>query len=62
MVSRGPLIPRDAREELENADDLGLAHASLRYRLKAWRAFQRALDPLGPPKPFRPPKPPLQPH
>ena len=30
---------------------------TLQYRLKAWRAFQRALDPLAPPKPLRPPRP-----
>ena len=33
-----------------------LPRPTLRYRLKAWRAFQRALDPLAPPKPLRPPR------
>ena len=31
----------------------GLPRPTLRYRLEAWRAFQRALDPLAPPKPLR---------
>ena len=26
---------------------------TLQFRLRAWRAFQRALDPLAPPKPLR---------
>jgi hypothetical protein len=32
-----------------------LPRPSLQYRLRAWRDFQRALDPLAPPKPLRPP-------
>jgi len=36
--------------------DLALPLASIQYRLKAWRAFQRALDPLAAPKPLRPPQ------
>jgi hypothetical protein len=30
-----------------------LPQPSLRYRRRAWRDFQRALDPLNPPKPLR---------
>jgi hypothetical protein len=37
-------------------DDLSVPRASIQYRLKAWRAFQRALDPLAAPKPLRPPQ------
>jgi len=37
-------------------DDLALPLASIQYRLKAWRAFQRALDPLAAPKRLRPPQ------
>jgi hypothetical protein len=62
MVSRGPSPPRNERSDSEGTDDLGLARPSLPYRLKAWRIFQRALDPLAPPKPLRPPKPPILPH
>jgi hypothetical protein len=45
----------DEREAVAATDDLALPRASLHYRLKAWRTFQRALDPLAPPKPLRPP-------
>jgi hypothetical protein len=34
----------------------GLPRPSARFRLRAWREFQRALDPLAPPKPLRPPR------
>jgi hypothetical protein len=37
-------------------DDVSLPRPTLRFRLRAWRAFQRALDPLGPGKPLRPPR------
>jgi hypothetical protein len=33
-----------------------LPRPTLRFRLEAWRAFQRALDPLATPKPLRPPR------
>src|SRR5437763_10079832 len=32
------------------------ATPSASFRRRAWRQFQRALDPLGPPKPLRPPR------
>lgn len=35
-----------------------MPRATLQFRLKAWRIFQRALDPLAPPKPLRRPRPP----
>jgi hypothetical protein len=34
-------------------DEHDLPRPTLRFRLQSWRQFQRALDPLGPPKPFR---------
>jgi len=37
------------------ASDTELPRPTLRFRLEAWRAFQRALDPLGKPRPYRPP-------
>jgi hypothetical protein len=33
-----------------------LPRPTLLYRLKAWRTFERALDPLAAPKPLRPPQ------
>lgn len=30
-----------------------LPRPTLQFRLRSWRTFQRALDPLGPPKPLR---------
>jgi len=33
-----------------------LPRPTLQYRLKAWWIFQRALDPLAPPKPLRRPR------
>ncbi len=35
--------------------DVDLPRPTLRFRLEAWRRFQRALDPLGKPRPYRPP-------
>ena len=37
-------------------DEPRLPRPTLRFRLRAWRTFQRALDPLGPGKPLRPPR------
>jgi hypothetical protein len=48
--------PEDARGAAEGRDDASLPRASLQFRLKAWREFQRALDPLAPPKPLRRPQ------
>lgn len=33
-------------------DDHDLPRATLRFKLRAWREFQHALDPLGPSKPL----------
>jgi hypothetical protein len=35
-----------------------LPRPTLQFRLRSWRAFQRALDPLAPPKPLRRAQPP----
>ena len=45
-----PPVPRDT------SHNRGLPRPTARFRLKAWREFQRALDPLGPPKPLRQPR------
>jgi len=42
--------PEDVRLELE------VPRASPRYRVLAWQRFQRALDPLAPPRPLRRPR------
>jgi hypothetical protein len=36
--------------------DTRLPRPTLQYRLKSWRVFQRALDPLGRLRPLRPPR------
>jgi hypothetical protein len=30
----------------------GLPRPTVQFKLRAWRAFQRALDPLAPPRPY----------
>jgi hypothetical protein len=55
MLRRAP-NPLPGREAAEKAIDALLPHASIHFRLKAWREFQRALDPLAPPKPIRRPE------
>jgi hypothetical protein len=41
----------------ENEDETkGLPQPSASYRRRAWRDFQRALDPLAPIKPLPPPR------
>jgi hypothetical protein len=55
MLRRVP-DPQDARGPAEKTDQLSMPRASLQYRLKGWREFQRALDPLAPPKPLRRPQ------
>lgn len=41
-----------ARDASSNA----IPRPTARFRLRAWREFQRALDPLGPAKPLRQPR------
>jgi hypothetical protein len=55
MVNR----PRseDTHSPMAYENDTGrLPRPTARFRLRAWRDFQRALDPLGPAKPLRPPR------
>lgn len=44
------MLLRDRDQQI----DVPLPTAS--YRRRAWLEFQRALDPLAPPKPLRPPR------
>jgi hypothetical protein len=37
--------------------EVELPRPSVQFRRKAWLEFQRALDPLAPPKPLRSPRP-----
>lgn len=45
--------PRRARDEGLSTSD-GIPRPSINFRLRAWKAFQRALDPLAPPRPLPP--------
>jgi hypothetical protein len=55
MINRAPHARgRGAGDETDPMSPL--PHPTLQYRLEAWRAFQRALDPLAPPKPLRQPR------
>ena len=55
MMNRAPQ-PQDARGEGVADPPSQLPRPSLQYRLKAWQAFQRELDPLAPPRPLRQPR------
>ena len=48
--------PQPARggRGVQNADVAGLPLPTQRFRRRAWLLFERALDPLGPPKPLPP--------
>jgi hypothetical protein len=53
----GGLRPRerlDPRADIESR--FGLPRPTAGYRRRAWAEFQRALDPLAPLKPLRPPR------
>ena len=52
--------PADARTGSARRSDRFLPRPTLQFRLKAWRMFQRALDPLAQPKPLTPPARPRQ--
>ena len=49
MMNRAD-TPRRARDEAPVYD--GLPRPSVQFKMRAWREFQRALDPLAPPKPL----------
>jgi len=40
------------RRGVQSVDPADLPYATRRFRRQAWLAFQRALDPLAPPKPL----------
>ena len=49
-----PQPDRGGRRGVRSADPARLPHPTQRFRREAWLAFQRALDPLAPPKPLPP--------
>jgi hypothetical protein len=49
-----PQRGRSGRRGVQSVDPAGLPHPTQRFRREAWLAFQRALDPLAPPKPLPP--------
>jgi len=53
MLGRA-FYPRRRGNGGRSSDDY-LPRATLRFRLESWRRFQRALDPLGTPRPYRVP-------
>ena len=60
-MPRSARHPWGARDQREMTDELSLPdvvlpRATLQFRLKCWRQFQRALDPLGHERPLRPPR------
>jgi hypothetical protein len=56
MLNRGRANPlADAGDRNRDVTRGSLPRPTLQFRLKAWRAFQRSLDPLAPPKPLRRP-------
>jgi hypothetical protein len=56
MVNRADRI-RVGRENSEGGHSIGpwLPRPTMQFRLRAWQAFQRLLDPFAPPKPLRRP-------
>jgi hypothetical protein len=55
MMNLAPHPSAERGPHLHEAEQL--PRPTLQFRLKAWREFERALDPLAPPKPFRQPRP-----
>ena len=51
MAKDSPQPERGGRG-VQSADPAGLPHPTNRFRHRAWLAFQRALDPLAPPRPL----------
>ena len=47
MAKDFPQPERGGRCAIESADPAGLPQPTLRFRRRAWLAFQRALDPLA---------------
>ena len=55
MLKSAPHHSGRGADEGTHENGVPLPRPTLQYRLKAWRTFQRALDPLAPPKPLRQP-------
>ena len=51
-----PREPKDVRAREDSARAANEPVPTASYRRRAWREFQRALDPLARPKPLRPPR------
>jgi hypothetical protein len=49
-----PQPERAGRRGVHSVVPAGLPHPTQRFRRRAWLVFQRALDPLAPPKPLPP--------
>jgi hypothetical protein len=56
MGNRGQSRNTGARAPEEQEQPVRLPLATASYRRRAWVQFQRALDPLAPIKPLRPPR------
>jgi hypothetical protein len=54
MAKDFPQPGRGGQRGVHSVDPAGLPHPTLRFRRLAWLAFQRALDPLAPPKQLPP--------
>ncbi|HEY3551721.1 MAG TPA: hypothetical protein VGK69_11790 [Gaiellaceae bacterium] len=54
MAKDFPQPGRGGRRGVQSAVPAGLPHPSQRFRRRSWLAFQRALDPLAPPKELPP--------
>ena len=46
--------PERGGRGVQSADPAGLPHPTSGFRHRSWLAFQRALDPLAPPRPLPP--------
>ena len=46
--------PAPRGEDRRKGIDISIPHPTPQFRRRAWIEFQRALDPLSPPKPLRP--------
>jgi len=51
-MEKGAVDTRRLVDRGDTNDDQSLPSPSMQFRRRAWLEFQRALDPLGPPKPL----------
>jgi hypothetical protein len=54
MAKDFPQPGRGGQCGVRSVKPAGLPHPTQRFKREAWLAFQRALDPLAPPKPLPP--------